>query len=439
MIQTADRRRSAASDAEQGRSVARRAFSKRALSWAAVCAAALTVSACGGARNVGGGAPQSQVLETPAVQSGAVAAGAFGERVAVEPGARGVVAMLAPVGDGRSPINAVGRAIANGAQLALNDIGDVGLDLRLYDTGGTAAGAAAAAEAAAADGAAMILGPLLSRSVSSAAPVALSAGLPMIAFSTDAAVAGQNVYLIGFLPSSEISRVVSFAASRGVGNFAALAPQNLEGEVVLQAFRSSVGDVGGRIAAVERYQQTFLEIEGAVRRYSERHKALSETQPVTGILLAEGGQALNALGSYLPFFDVDPRETKFLGVGKWNDPIVLTEPSLRGGWFAGPDPALRAQFDTRYAAAFGAAPHPLASLGYDAMAAVGAMAEEARRANDRFPFNADRITAAAGFVGVNGVFRFRRDGINERGLAILEVGSDGFRVIDPAPTGFSGL
>jgi hypothetical protein len=36
------------------------------------------------------------------------------------------------------------------------------------------------------------------------------------------------------------------------------------------------------------------------------------------------------------------------------------------------------------------------------------------------------------------VFRFTRDGLNERGYAVLEVTSDGFIVRDPAPRDFAG-
>ena len=413
---------------------------RRAAAWMGL-AAAFALSGC--ATNNLPDAASEPRRAAPIVQAVEEAPKTFGDKVAVEPGQPGVVALLAPMGASRNNLDVIGRSIANGAQLALSDLGlgdpaGGGLQLKLYDTGGTAQGAALAAEAAARDGAAMILGPLLSRSVSSVGPVALEAGLPVIAFSTDSAVAGDNVFLIGFLPETEMQRMASFAASNGIFSFGALSPQTLEGDVTLAAFQSAALGVGGEVLAVERYQQTFVEIESAARRYADAHKAIAETRPIAGILLADGGQALNSVAAYLPFFEIDPRETRFIGVGKWNDPIVFREPSLRGGWFAGPDPMLREQFASRYQAAFGMKPHSLASLGYDAMAAAGAMADEARRNGARFPFTRGSITAPVGFVGVNGVFRFQPNGLNQRGLAVLEVGADGFKVVDPAPGGFAG-
>ena len=44
-----------------------------------------------------------------------------------------------------------------------------------------------------------------------------------------------------------------------------------------------------------------------------------------------------------------------------------------------------------------------------------------------------RITDPRGFLGVDGIVRFLKNGTNERGLAILEVGPDGVKVIDKAP------
>ena len=48
------------------------------------------------------------------------------------------------------------------------------------------------------------------------------------------------------------------------------------------------------------------------------------------------------------------------------------------------------------------------------------------------------LTQPAGFVGVNGIFRLRPDGSNERGLAVAEIRNNQVVVIDPAPRSFGG-
>jgi len=47
------------------------------------------------------------------------------------------------------------------------------------------------------------------------------------------------------------------------------------------------------------------------------------------------------------------------------------------------------------------------------------------------------ITHPAGFSGpANGIFRFKKDGSSERGLAVIMVQGAGYIVLDPAPTSF---
>ena len=53
------------------------------------------------------------------------------------------------------------------------------------------------------------------------------------------------------------------------------------------------------------------------------------------------------------------------------------------------------------------------------------------------PFNQAALTNISGFNGADGVFRFKADGTNERGLAVMEIADDGAKVISPAPRSFA--
>ena len=94
-----------------------------------------------------------------------------------------------------------------------------------------------------------------------------------------------------------------------------------------------------------------------------------------------------------------------------------------GGFHAGP-----------LAAAYAEAPHPIAGLAYDGIAAVGALS----RSSLRGPLPRDALTQSAGFVGVNGIFRLLPNGSNERGLAVAQIRNTAVVVIDPAPSAFGG-
>jgi branched-chain amino acid transport system substrate-binding protein len=153
------------------------------------------------------------------------------------------------------------------------------------------------------------------------------------------------------------------------------------------------------------------------------------------IMIADGGDRLRSVAALLNFFDVDPAQIRYLGTLLWqDDPRVLREAALQGGWFAAPDPASVQAFQDRFAAAFGEPPPQpaLVGLAYDATALAVIIAQ---RLNDR-SFSAVNLTNPQGFAGVTGLFRLREDGLADHGLAILEVTAGEARTIDPPPARF---
>lgn len=152
------------------------------------------------------------------------------------------------------------------------------------------------------------------------------------------------------------------------------------------------------------------------------------------MLIPESGARLKEAASLLPYFNVDPAKIHVLGTGIWDEPGLGSEPALVGGWFAAPAPSGHAAFAKRFQQLFKAAPPRLASLGYDAVALAAVLAKKAGPAG----FTAAALTDPSGFAGVDGIFRFRADGTNERGLAVMQIGAGGAQVVSPAPKTFAG-
>ena len=353
----------------------------------------------------------------------------------------------------------------NAAMLALFDIGGKRLLLMPRDTGGTPEGAGRAAMELVGEGAEIILGPLFNTSVQATAAITRAGGLPMIAFSSDRRVAGNGVYLLSFTPHQEVDAVIGFAASRGLKRFAVLAPDDAYGLAVLEAAREAVLRHGAELVQAEFYSPTGEDLDKSVKRLAHYHtrrqallarrKALENSQEQSAkrmlkalkkhdtlgdlnydaVLLPEGGELLKSLAPLLLYYDIDTVEIRMLGTGRWDDAKVQLEPALSGGWFAGADRTAVADFRGRYKAAFGHGPPRLASLAYDAMALAAVLALETGGPD----FSARAITDPDGFVGSDGIFRFGPDGVAERGMAVLEIKRDGFRVRRKAPTTFETL
>jgi hypothetical protein len=47
------------------------------------------------------------------------------------------------------------------------------------------------------------------------------------------------------------------------------------------------------------------------------------------------------------------------------------------------------------------------------------------------------LTNPSGFAGIDGLFRFKPDGTNDRGLAVMRVASGGPQIVSPPPKSFS--
>ena len=81
-------------------------------------------------------------------------------------------------------------------------------------------------------------------------------------------------------------------------------------------------------------------------------------------------------------------------------------PALQGAWFAAPENAGFNAFADRYRAKFNSDPTRLATLSYDAVSLVAALA----RTQGSQRYTEKVLTNASGFNGADGVFRFRADG-----------------------------
>src|SRR5262249_44544092 len=127
------------------------------------------------------------------------------------------------------------------------------------------------------------------------------------------------------------------------------------------------------------------------------------------------------------------KRVQLLGTGLWDSPRVFSTASLQGGLYAAPDPAGFRSFAGRYRSRYGQEPVRTATLAYDAVALIAALA----RTQGPQRFSTDVLTNSSGFAGIDGLFRFRADGTNERGLAVMRVTAGGGQVAAAAPKTFA--
>jgi len=341
------------------------------------------------------------------------------------------VALLVPSGSGQASDELLARSLENAARLAMADLQGVQIDLRVYSTAGQTSRAASAAAQAVNEGAQIILGPVFAQEANAAGNVLAASGVNVLSFSNNAAIAGGNVFVLGTTFPNVANRLAKFAVRQGKGNITVVHDRTPAGEAGRAAIEAGVAAAGGSVMGAMGYE---FSQNGLV----QTAPAIAEAARINGsnalFMTADTAGALPLLTQILRDNGLSAATAQFIGLTRWDVPAAnVALPSVQGGWFALPDPALYQQYVQRYSTAYGSAPHPVSSLAYDGIAAIGALA---RRGG---PLTAKALTQGSGFAGVTGVFRLLPDGTSERGLAVAEIRNNQVVVIDPAPRSFGGF
>ena len=299
------------------------------------------------------------------------------------------IGILLPFSAESEDVRNMAQDLLNAAQLALFDLRRPELTLLVHDTNGTTQGAQRAAQRALQEGAQILVGPLFAASTQAVKPAARNAGVPVLSFSNNRDIAGNGVWLMGFLPEQNLDRIIEEAVVNGHVRFAALIPETPYGQRMQAALAPTIEFYGGELVQTETYQdeaQSMLVPAQRIAQFEERKLAWSEERarlteeatillstlpdpplieettppeeiwaqlgdinpelkkqydnmrltetfgelPYDAVIMPEGGIRLRTLAPLLPYFDVNPRDIKFLGTGLWDDPTLGQEPPLVG-------------------------------------------------------------------------------------------------------------
>jgi len=341
------------------------------------------------------------------------------------------VALLVPNSSGNASV--VAQSLENAARLAVKDLGDVKIDLRVYDTGGSAGLAAKVAQQAVDDGAKVILGPLYAEAANTAAVAVADDGVNVLSFSNNPTIAGGNLFILGATFENTAERLVRFAASQGKRRAVIVHPMNVEGDLGRQAIEKAASSSAVSIVGVQGFE---FSQQGVVNAIGNIKSTVENNNADMIVLTSNSSGALPLLAQMLPEAGLSPDVTQYVGLGRWDVPQqTLGLKGLQNGWFALPDQAMIANFSARYRAEYGATPHQLGGLAYDGIAAIGALV----KSGNSGALTSAALTQSAGFEGVGGIFRLTTNGKNQRGLAIAQVQNKQVVIIDPAPRSFGGL
>lgn len=359
-----------------------------------------------------------------------VTAGAGGPKINTDKPV--AVALLVPRGSGQSGDDVLAAGLENAAKLAIADLQGVQIDLRVYSTAGSPAQAATVATQAVNEGAKIILGPVFANAANAAGVAVASRNINVLSFSNNTDIAGGNVFVLGNTFENTANRLVSYSVGQGKRKIMVVNGQDAAEEKGRAAIVAAMARHGATNAGGTSFE---LSQNGVVQAVSGI-TSTARSNGAQAIFMTSGtAGALPILAQLMVDNGINPASTQFIGLQRWDIPAGARDlPALQGGWFALPSPTLTEQFRARYTAAYGQPPHPISSLAYDGIAAIGALIS----AGNSDALTTSALTQSTGFAGVNGVFRLRPDGTNERGLAVATIIDKQIKVIDPAPRSFGG-
>jgi hypothetical protein len=287
------------------------------------------------------------------------------------------------------------------------------------------------------------------------APIARQAGVGVLAFTNDPSQAQPGVWTLGITPVQQVRRLVGAAMARNKGRFAAALPNSPFGQSMAASLTQALASAGGPAPDVRFYESTNAGISGTLRNLSDyanrrgpleakRRGALAlhtpegraqaaelsrepiPPPPFDSLLLAETGEKLAWLASFLGYYDIGTPGVQVMGPALWAAPAARSGADLNGAWYAAPDPAARASFEAAYTAKYNASAPGPADFAYDAAAIGRVLAHEGS-------FSFASLCRGEGFAGVDGLLALQTDGSVRRGLALFQIERGGATIIEPAP------
>lgn len=328
-----------------------------------------------------------------------------------------LIALLLPMSGQQKEL---GKMLQQAAEMAVFEKSDADLNLRVYDTQGTVAGAEQAARKALQDQAQIILGPVFADEVRAAAQVARSGHIQVLSFSNNKSVTGSGVFVLGFTPEEQIHAMALYLSRQDPKRVAALSPHNEYGQLFDRELKRISQQQSIPLVEIVHYNPNGSNLN----RDLEALRTLSYDI----LFIPEGGATLTQIITHLHNKGLLTPNIQLVGTGQWDDVQTLQNPLLNKALLSGPDPQKRRLFEEKYQTNYGVAPNRLASLAYDAMCLLAALQKHFQ---DN-PYALSSLTQPRGFDGVNGTFRLLQSGASQRKLAILEVVNGTIRVREPA-------
>lgn len=300
----------------------------------------------------------------------------------------------------------------------------------------------------------VVIGPVYSSLIEAIEKDAKKNEITVISLSNNQDLMGKvntdgGVFLAGILPETQIDKIVGYAMDHGKLSFAIIAPNNAYGKTMTDLYKKIVRNRDGNFITSEFYDSAGKDVDRAVEhvinsftlptRLMEKKNKLKKDAIIADndrtypqvIIIPESGKILSKIAASIKKQNKDERDFQLIGTSQWDDVSTLNDLNLLGAWFPAPENDKYREFEKSYYRSFNKFPPRISSIVYDSVAAVAQVATKKKETNLVIgDFTSFTNPPKNGFDGVDGLFRFLPNGLVQRNLAVLQVGSGRFETID---------
>ena len=355
---------------------------------------------------------------------------------AIDPNETIKIAILVPFGAKEKKLSYIGKSLRDAAYLAKQDLGNLNLQLLIYDTKGQEEISIDSVQTAINDGAHIIAGPFLPKTTKAISTISKLKGINVVSFANDLTLAGDNIFVIGDTPVNRAEKLIEYSLEQGKYRFGVISSIKDKYSEMENLIRNKIVRNGGIETFYIHYSEDIDTLSDIAR---EASKEAMTTNTDVIIFTDVPNRNISLLAADLQNIEKfgENGEIQIIGLSRWDlSASILTESSLQGSWLAIPDDRFRIIYEKRFLKKFGYRPHLTSSLAYDAIAAIGALIRKRDIEGGNYPFSIDQIVNPNGFIGIDGIFRFKSDRTTEKELAIATIERNQTTILKSAPNKF---
>jgi len=314
--------------------------------------------------------------------------------------------------------------IADGAKLALDDLGAGQLKIDFQAFSSTSGQAASKVQTAVAGGSKLIIGPATNAEVSDIIARTSLPRPPVLALVANNSAGGTHIWpLYGDAIDSALEGVgVAVAAKQK--NIVVVHEAGFPAENLLR-LREGIRLKGGTTIGFVPYPKSGANLSGAFA------KGAAVFAKANTIVLLGGGEAIGQVIDILAAGEFGKSIATAIATSLIPEEIY-TRPSAQGLMVAIPSTSDVSVIAERFKAKFGRAPSYDAAIGYDAIAIAAGLV----RSGGAEAITVANLTSTQGFRAATGLFRFRPDGRIDRRMIVHRIEDGKLKVIQEEGDGF---